>query len=192
MTWEGAEENYNVFRWYRAGWGRYTQEDPVVANPRSLRHYTYALSNPLSLIDPRGLFAVDPFCKGCKNPLAARDKSNLFQHIVAQTNAFCQNSLQYIKDVNLRDCVKKSCEIGIIKCDISEDSGPCNDLSTYGYTPTAAFDFVAKMFPRRTVYVCANKVGNFNQEAGNTVVHEWAHGCGYDADKGLAGVPGAQ
>lgn len=29
MTWEGAEENYNVFRWYRAGWGRYTQADPI-------------------------------------------------------------------------------------------------------------------------------------------------------------------
>lgn len=29
MTWKGTEENYNVFRWYRAGWGRYTQADPL-------------------------------------------------------------------------------------------------------------------------------------------------------------------
>src|SRR5205814_2105814 len=29
VTWEGTEENYNVFRWYRAGWGRYTQPDPI-------------------------------------------------------------------------------------------------------------------------------------------------------------------
>jgi RHS repeat-associated protein len=29
MTWEGQEENYNIFRWYRAAWGRYTQADPV-------------------------------------------------------------------------------------------------------------------------------------------------------------------
>src|SRR5437762_11838280 len=29
MTWEGGEENYNIFRWYRAGWGRYTQADPL-------------------------------------------------------------------------------------------------------------------------------------------------------------------
>lgn len=29
MTWEGTEENYNIFRWYRAGWGRYTQADPL-------------------------------------------------------------------------------------------------------------------------------------------------------------------
>lgn len=29
MNWEGQEENYNIFRWYRSGWGRYTQADPI-------------------------------------------------------------------------------------------------------------------------------------------------------------------
>lgn len=29
MTWGGTEETYNIFRWYRGGWGRYTQADPV-------------------------------------------------------------------------------------------------------------------------------------------------------------------
>lgn len=29
MTWEGTDENYNMFRWHRAGWGRYTQADPL-------------------------------------------------------------------------------------------------------------------------------------------------------------------
>ena len=29
MTWEGPEENFNVFRWYGSGWGRYTQADPL-------------------------------------------------------------------------------------------------------------------------------------------------------------------
>jgi RHS repeat-associated protein len=24
-----GEENYNIFRWYRSGWGRYTQSDPI-------------------------------------------------------------------------------------------------------------------------------------------------------------------
>ena len=28
-TWEGTEERYNIFRWYRSGWGRYTQVDPA-------------------------------------------------------------------------------------------------------------------------------------------------------------------
>jgi len=66
MTWEGAEENYNIFRWYRAGWGRYTQFDTwYVSNfPRWMRHgvskaflnpFEYASGNPISLIDPYGL-----------------------------------------------------------------------------------------------------------------------------------------
>jgi hypothetical protein len=54
MTWEGAEESYNIFRWYKAGWGRYTQSDPLGkygdANP-----YAYALDNPLRYADPSGL-----------------------------------------------------------------------------------------------------------------------------------------
>jgi hypothetical protein len=28
-TWEGTEENYNIFRWYKSGWRRYTQADPL-------------------------------------------------------------------------------------------------------------------------------------------------------------------
>ena len=26
-----GESSYNIFRWYRAGWGRYTQSDPLAA-----------------------------------------------------------------------------------------------------------------------------------------------------------------
>jgi hypothetical protein len=75
MTWEGAEENYNVFRWYRAGWGRYSQSDPLLPLPRtrdlslflsedaSARHgvgnpYAYAMSNPAGLTDPSGLTPI--------------------------------------------------------------------------------------------------------------------------------------
>ena len=75
MTWEGTEENYNVFRWYRAGWGRYTQADPIrpaypswglKANARFDRNkrpevsskiepYAYAGDSPLNSIDALGL-----------------------------------------------------------------------------------------------------------------------------------------
>jgi RHS repeat-associated protein len=72
MTWEGGEENYNIFRWYRASFGRYTQSDPVLnlAFAKSLRRfvedgptpdfaqpnwYGYAGDNPLSNIDELGL-----------------------------------------------------------------------------------------------------------------------------------------
>lgn len=32
----GDEESYNIFRWYRTGWGRYTQADPL---SRHIEHY---------------------------------------------------------------------------------------------------------------------------------------------------------
>jgi RHS repeat-associated protein len=54
MNWEGQEENYNIFRWYRSGWGRYTQADPLgLAGGKNL--YAYAGGNALTYIDPLGL-----------------------------------------------------------------------------------------------------------------------------------------
>ncbi|HMJ87590.1 MAG TPA: RHS repeat-associated core domain-containing protein [Vicinamibacterales bacterium] len=49
--WEGAEERYNIFRWYRAAWGRYTQEDPL-GLAGSINSFAYAGQNPQTLIDP--------------------------------------------------------------------------------------------------------------------------------------------
>jgi len=54
MTWEGTEENYNVFRWYRAGWGRYTQGDPAGLDG-GINVYSYADDGPLTHIDRTGL-----------------------------------------------------------------------------------------------------------------------------------------
>jgi RHS repeat-associated protein len=56
MTWEGTEENYNVFRWYRAGWGRYTQADPI-SLAMGMNLFRYATDDPLSYSDPLGLVA---------------------------------------------------------------------------------------------------------------------------------------
>jgi RHS repeat-associated protein len=68
MTWEGAEENYNVFRWYRAGWGRYTQADPLAVLGRSSRAaieiFTYGRDNPTTTIDPLGLYTTSGGCDG--------------------------------------------------------------------------------------------------------------------------------
>ena len=48
-------------------------------------------------------------------------------------------------------------------------------------------DFIVKLWPRRNVYICQNNISNFNGQAGDTVIHEWAHGCGYDPDTSLSG-----
>jgi RHS repeat-associated protein len=63
-------ERYNIFRWYRNGWGRYTQADPVhgprlflktgrvippAANPDG-DQYPYTGGNPIRFTDPDGLY----------------------------------------------------------------------------------------------------------------------------------------
>jgi RHS repeat-associated protein len=60
----GDEENYNIFRWYRSGWGRYTQADPAWEPERAseLNHYAYVAENPIRRADPAGLCAS---CDDC-------------------------------------------------------------------------------------------------------------------------------
>ncbi|HYC87626.1 MAG TPA: RHS repeat-associated core domain-containing protein [Thermoanaerobaculia bacterium] len=48
----GTEVAYNIFRWYRAGWGRYTQADPIGLVGRE---YPYASNNPILHTDMLGL-----------------------------------------------------------------------------------------------------------------------------------------
>jgi RHS repeat-associated protein len=56
MNWEGQEENYNIHRWYKGGWGRYTQNDPLAQGEAN--GYAYAAQNPLSISDPLGLYEI--------------------------------------------------------------------------------------------------------------------------------------
>jgi RHS repeat-associated protein len=53
---EEGEASYNVFRWYRAGWGRYTQPDPVGLQAGT-NLFTSVHGNPIEMIDPFGLKA---------------------------------------------------------------------------------------------------------------------------------------
>jgi len=56
--WEGVEERYNIFRWYRGGWGRYTQADPI-GLPGGLNQFAYAYASPVTVADNLGLYGVD-------------------------------------------------------------------------------------------------------------------------------------
>jgi RHS repeat-associated protein len=190
---EGGEVAYNIFRWYRAGWGRYTQSDPLHVF-RTLSEesqaYGYALDNPLKFRDPLGLYTVGGSCARCEN-LDARDSRNLSEFILDETSRWCRTRLSGVTDVRLRDCMREQCRNGRVEC---ED---CEDPSVYGRSDTRAGaigHWFARRSPNRTAYVCIATQGNYLGEAGNTVVHEWAHGCGCNADiagecPGIPGLP---
>jgi RHS repeat-associated protein len=75
MTWEGREENYNIFRWYRAGWGRYTQADPI-GLAGNLNLFVYGGDSPGNQTDQLGLKCCRPSrLIATRTPVVAAGKS---------------------------------------------------------------------------------------------------------------------
>jgi len=69
---EGFEENYNIFRWYRAGWGRYVTADPTGLDG-GINVYGYANANPVGNIDPLGLAPDAKCCVGFSSMLPGQE-----------------------------------------------------------------------------------------------------------------------
>lgn len=66
-----TERSYNIFRWYRGAWGRYSQRDPLGLSA-GVNLYIYALNRPLTLVDPRGLICgVTVWTEGASVDLSA-------------------------------------------------------------------------------------------------------------------------
>ena len=57
VTEDGSEIANNVFRWYRAGWGRFTQTDPI-GLAGGMNTYRHADDNPTDFFDLTGLYHV--------------------------------------------------------------------------------------------------------------------------------------
>jgi RHS repeat-associated protein len=53
-----SDRQYNIFRWYRPSWGRYTQADPI-GNTGDSTLFSYASNNPTTFVDPFGLVTVN-------------------------------------------------------------------------------------------------------------------------------------
>jgi RHS repeat-associated protein len=60
-----TERSYNIFRWYRNSWGRYTQADPEpFAWAVAPDAFGYSGQDPLRFVDRIGLYSVDASCSG--------------------------------------------------------------------------------------------------------------------------------
>ena len=194
-TWRsvGVGLSYNLHRWYEPSSGRYSAFDPFTRRASDSGQFVYALSNPTRYIDPRGLYAIDKSCKGCQHPVSMHDARTLADIVKGETDAWCTTRLDAIKDIGLRQCIKRSCRTGKVTCSLG---GPVCDGTVEGYSSCGAlcrlFVHVGILNPVRTAVLCGNNPVFWDApgEAGGTVVHEWAHGCGYDPDPGsIPGVP---
>jgi RHS repeat-associated protein len=52
-----SDRQYNIFRWYRPSWGRYTQPDPIDLNG-GINLFAYVDARPTRGVDPLGLVTV--------------------------------------------------------------------------------------------------------------------------------------
>jgi RHS repeat-associated protein len=172
-------------RYYDQNVGRFVSEDPAGFGG-GLNFYAYVRNNPANSVDPTGRYTIDKSCKnrcqdmgggGPNNPSQAPTTYNLEGIIQQQTDLQCHN-LSGITDPKLRSCIQKSCDSGTIKC---KDSCPAD---AGGYQRTILG------FGGRTANLCTNNWPNYSplSYAGASVIHEWAHGCGWNHGQG-GGVP---
>ncbi|MCB1633626.1 MAG: hypothetical protein KDI51_03500 [Xanthomonadales bacterium] len=166
--------NYNYFRDYEAGVGRYVESDPIGLR-KEISTYAYVGANPMMFLDSRGLFRLDGSCLNC-----AVDSTTIEE----QTRMACTLIESKITDKKLLKCIKKRCEdTGKIKCKL-ETRGFCKS-NTLGW----ALPF------GNTANLCLNTQDypdfyNSPMGIGMVVIHEWAHTCGWDHNE-LGNVPGS-
>lgn len=173
----GLPTDYNIFRWYRAGWGRYTQVDPSGIRA-FVNLYAYVDARPTVLIDPLGLMSVDPTTCGkyaCDCALkvnkAAKDFDKFWQPGWASKKPKCFKALSNLgikfqapSGATPITCMIKQAPKMTIKCASggSNCGGPPNIGS---YDPNV-------------VWVQPTFCGDICGTALNTIFHEALHNCG--------------
>ena len=197
-TWQqaalGAGVYYNVLRWYQTAIGRYTRPDPGARGSAAFEgSYLYGISRPTRYTDQLGLFAVGDHCFECLHPYEARDFTSLGARLSLSVKGWCLTRLGEIIDASLRKCINESCDSGEILC---TEGGQCKDPGVAGYSSggAALLHWLRRndLWPKtRTAYVCSKNSSNYTPWGGaQTVIHEWAHGCGYSADEhDIPGIP---
>ncbi|HVH70779.1 MAG TPA: RHS repeat-associated core domain-containing protein [Candidatus Dormibacteraeota bacterium] len=176
---------YYRARYYDPKEGRFLAEDPLGPKDEGPSLYAYVGNNPTNSEDPLGLYGIDPSCKnhrcvpmsggGPNNPKKPPQQTNVADAIQQGTDEQCSN-LQGV-DPKYRSCVQKSCKKGTIKC--KDDKG-CSDAGGYGGK-------ILGIFTSRTANLCPNNWPDYltPSDVGGFVIHEWAHGCGYNTGPGV-------
>jgi RHS repeat-associated protein len=168
---------YNIYRWYQSGVARYARPDPA-ASDFTISGYLFGDNRPTKYYDPLGLYSID---KSCACPQVDPPWSPKYPHesrpgidqrdLQAGIDSWCSLKLyQNITDPKLRGCIEKSCDVGKVKCKDDCDVGEYVGLNRK-----------VPLITNRIATVCTNapKWHETPEELGNTVIHEWAHGCAW-------------
>lgn len=120
----GEGLSYNVFRWYRAGWGRYTQADPA-GFYGGIHFYAYVADNPLVAADPLGLWKTGKK-NSTDNTIVCDGKGNVIPQLVnvgdpetkkCAGDCFLQHELSHKQDADTQSpgvCKGKAAGIAVI------------------------------------------------------------------------------
>jgi hypothetical protein len=101
------------------------------------------------------------------------------EKIKGETTAWCAN-LDDITDEALQKCLADKCVNGKISClDPMDKCGNGQDWAAYSWKGSD------------TTYLCTSGFGKYGSPGsyvGDTIIHEWSHGCGWNHGDGQ-GVP---
>jgi RHS repeat-associated protein len=172
------ERAYNIFRWYRGGWGRYTQPDPLGITT-SLNVFAYTDGRPLSFSDPLGLLSVGSSCLDCKCKGkvfdAVKDFNNFFKPGWGTKQPKCKKALmmmakKYKPAAPFDSYTPLTCASYFHK----DMTVQCSkyDTGNFGGPPSPLF------FNSKKVWLQPNACHQPPGDLVNTLLHEILHNCG--------------
>jgi RHS repeat-associated protein len=142
---EDGETYYNVFRWYRAEWGRYTSADPLGISS-DLHVYRYAAANPITRDDPLGLDSA-----GC---------DEIGKYLIEETPCRLECCAAHDRCYDLNRCSAGSWKGRTPRtpCDIGGACSKCNDDVKGCFKTCLRRELLGvKDDPRKPNYYCGKK-----------------------------------
>ncbi len=172
--------NYNYFRDYEPGTGRYIESDPIGLNggPSS---YSYVSAAPLRRVDRRGLLQIDPSCNYCDK------EGDVAERVMRNASIACVEKIKLIKNATLSDCILKRCLSNAkVICNGTSCTPGIGGYNDWSGVASGAFIVPGVYIPSPNVHIC---VPNTSWKRGATnLLHELAHSCAWDHGNG-DGVP---